>query len=696
MTVLNQTCAIIAQLLECGLSIIPTRSDKRPALKSWKPYQTQAIEVADIDKYFTNNKTCENIALVTGYNDVYAVDIDCKHDLLNTLYSDYCDLIPADLLDKLVIQKTKNKGYHFIFKCLEHSISNKKLASRQAIESEQDDTVKVLIETRGTGGYILIQPSSGYEIVQGDLLNIPTITKKEFITLLDSAKLLDKMPKKSKSKASTPSKPKPKKANLTYSDSSDISPADYYNQKENIENLLIAYGWTITKETNQKIYFKRGGDTSAKDSANWHKGHKKLIVHSTSTIFDSNKSYSLFDAYALIHHNDNKHEAMKAIKAQFMTNDITPPTQAQTGGPTPDPLREPNKIKPLKPKTKSISELLAGAKIDLFTAPPQPPIILKAQGNRLATLGNFSCVIGQAKSKKTFFITAVCSAYLDSSLYNNFLTSEAPTDKQNILYFDTEQGNYDAYKCVNRIKQLTGKPEKITAYKLRSFKPSERLSLIEYAIDNTDNVGLVIIDGVRDVVTSINDEEQATNISTKLLKITEERQIHIMCVLHENKSNGQIRGHIGTEIMNKCETLIRVTKDQHNPEQSIIKGELTRGKGFEDFALYINANGYPILSDYTTPPKKGQAQKFDIASITKNQHYEILQLALKDKLIDSYADLENEIKKAVSTLLIPIGSNKAITLIKHYKNHQLLNMSKIGRKVNYSLNNQRLIDYKNN
>ena len=38
---------------------------------------------------------------------------------------------------------------------------------------------------------------------------------------------------------------------------------------------------------------------------------------------------------------------------------------------------------------------------------------------------------------------------------------------------------------------------------------------IEFAIENTSDVELVIVDGIRDLVSSINDEEQATKIASK-------------------------------------------------------------------------------------------------------------------------------------------------------------------------------------
>mgnify|MGYP007001916110 CR=1 FL=1 len=44
---------------------------------------------------------------------------------------------------------------------------------------------------------------------------------------------------------------------------------------------------------------------------------------------------------------------------------------------------------------------------------------------------------------------------------------------------------------------------------------------------------------------------------------SETKGIHIFTVLHENKIDNNVRGHIGTELQNKSETVISVRKQEH-------------------------------------------------------------------------------------------------------------------------------------
>ena len=44
-----------------------------------------------------------------------------------------------------------------------------------------------------------------------------------------------------------------------------------------------------------------------------------------------------------------------------------------------------------------------------------------------------------------------------------------------------------------------------------------------------------------------------------------EYDLHIHCVLHLNKGDNNVRGHIGTEMSNKAETVLVINKDNETP-----------------------------------------------------------------------------------------------------------------------------------
>ena len=147
----------------------------------------------------------------------------------------------------------------------------------------------------------------------------------------------------------------------------------------------------------------------------------------------------------------------------------------------------------------------------------EPPTVLDINGVTTLTAGNISTVIGKAKSRKTFLMVGMISAISKGSWepMNGHITDKT------VLWFDTEQSLYHASKMVKRIYDL-GAGE-IKAYSTRAYTPAQRIELIETAIYTTPNLGFVVIDGVRDLLSKgINDEEEATSITSLFLKWTVE------------------------------------------------------------------------------------------------------------------------------------------------------------------------------
>ena len=226
----------------------------------------------------------------------------------------------------------------------------------------------------------------------------------------------------------------------------------------------------------------------------------------------------------------------------------------------------------------------------------------KDESAPVATMGNFSVITGKAK------ISMILTEILNNqSNGKRKIRGIKQVDKSKVLYFDTEQSKYHFQKICKRIFNEIGheSSDDFLAYALRGESPKDRFEVIDYAIQNTENLGYVIIDGVRDLVTSINDENESSMMATSLLKWSEKHDIHIIVVLHQNPSNDKARGHLGTELMNKAETVFLVQIDTANENNSsVVSPQLCRNKPFEPFAFYIDEDGAPILdSEYKTKSK---------------------------------------------------------------------------------------------
>ena len=85
--------------------------------------------------------------------------------------------------------------------------------------------------------------------------------------------------------------------------------------------------------------------------------------------------------------------------------------------------------------------LLRQAEIDLSIDIPSPPPVLYQGDKVMISKGDFSVVVGAAKSRKTFCVSAMVGAYLCADEYMNM---SSPNDAGNVLWIDTEQSIYHA------------------------------------------------------------------------------------------------------------------------------------------------------------------------------------------------------------------------------------------------------------
>jgi len=271
----------------------------------------------------------------------------------------------------------------------------------------------------------------------------------------------------------------------------------------------------------------------------------------------------------------------------------------------------------IDPEKLALINLCKSAKVDLSAkaAEPQNALEINCKGttSAFATLGNFSLVIGKAKSRKTFFISLLIAAFIGGQLLMNKLQACLKTGKNKVLWFDTEQSEYHvqrSYTCALATANIKVS-DNLSVYALRRFDTKTRESIIEHLIYNTEGLAVVVIDGVRDIVTDINSPEEATYIANKLLKWTEERNIHIVTVLHQNKADNNARGHVGTELINKAESVVSIAKDSSNNELSVVTPEYFRDKEFQPFAFRIDEGLPSIVEDWIgkepKEPKKAKS-----------------------------------------------------------------------------------------
>lgn len=272
-----------------------------------------------------------------------------------------------------------------------------------------------------------------------------------------------------------------------------------------------------------------------------------------------------------------------------------------------NPLK--NKLEqPISKETEQLINELNKSKIDTQNTSQykQSEYYLKYDNTAIFTAENFSCITGQSGSGKTTF-----TAFLIAQIINNDIgfpiEDEEKTkgfhtdDKQvkKILWFDTEQSKYHLSKAINIINHTTGADisNKIDFFAVKEFNSKKRLEMFKY-LAYCGTYDFIVLDGVRDIITTINNEEIATQTIDLFMNIVATTKGHIVNILHENKSKGNeqnnMRGHIGTELMNKAESVITVQYDKNSKKFAAICTK-SRDVFFKDIEFKRSGDGGKVV-----------------------------------------------------------------------------------------------------
>lgn len=315
-----------------------------------------------------------------------------------------------------------------------------------------------------------------------------------------------------------------------------------------------------------------------------------------------------------------------------------------------------------------LEKLIKDLKIDPDAIIKEPDSALRIKNDDgsetiLGSLGNISMIKGKPKSRKTFLAVAMTAAVISNGTILGKIKGCLPENKPIVDFFDTEQSYYHCQLMANRIIVLAGDSNrnKLNYFNLRGCTIEEMKQIVEHRIQTVKELGTVCIDGIRDFLDDINSPSESTTIKDWLLELSAKYNIHIIVVLHTNKGKGDdnARGHIGSEMENKCETVISVTVNQYNPDISIVKGALTRNIGFEDFAFYIDDNGLPKSTCIPNKKNNPDNRKISPEELPKETQNDIINRLFQNKDEFNSKSLVYEIMNQLKIIGHNIGERKA-------------------------------------
>lgn len=219
----------------------------------------------------------------------------------------------------------------------------------------------------------------------------------------------------------------------------------------------------------------------------------------------------------------------------------------------------------------------------------QEPERVVMQGDRIiASRRNVITVTGKPKAFKTFLTSSIAAGFLEDDVLG--LSGSGGV----CLFIDTEQSKAHVNVVQKRIYRLCGwntkeSSDKLIMLSLRELNAEDRKKVIFDSIKEL-KPDLVIIDGIRDAVKDFNDLKESAEIVGELMSSSTEYNCAIVTVLHQNKSDNNARGHLGSELCNKSETVLQVVNESGIATVSPV---YSRNREIEPFSFRINNEGLP-------------------------------------------------------------------------------------------------------
>ena len=162
--------------------------------------------------------------------------------------------------------------------------------------------------------------------------------------------------------------------------------------------------------------------------------------------------------------------------------------------------------------------------------------------------------------------------------------------EKNIVYIDTEQsvsGTASTLKRVLKLANLEKCPENLKYFNVRQYSIEERILHFKCIVEQLDNIAFIVIDGITDYVTGVNDELSSNEVIEMLMYYSSKLNIPIVVIIHETYG-GKIRGQLGSQLERKVGGAITIKKHKEHKCFSIEPKFIRYGADFDDVYYQYN------------------------------------------------------------------------------------------------------------
>jgi len=552
---MNHILQAALDFYDAGISVVPANNNgSKSPIGSWKQYQVSRAEPEQLGDWFGTGHP--GIGIITGAVSGNLEMLELEGRAIHAgLFDEAKEIAINSGLEELwrllttgYAEMTPSGGLHFLYRIADEPVpGNTKIARRPG----ENDTVEVLVETRGEGGFVVTAPSNGevhpshqpWVLLAGSPNTIPMFSMEEREALHSIFKALDSMPVKESIAT----------ALLPKSESTGEKPGDDFNAKAKWSDILI--GWKQIYTSGGVTYWCRPGKDTGISATTGRNDGDNLFVFTTSTTFEAEKPYSKFAAFAHLNHSGDFSSAAKALRAlgYGAQNSLPSLTQLQElAKPTLTvvPDIDSDHVEQVRERSSWYPKPLD---LDGEIEQPEPEFLARNDGHRLFYRGKINALLGESESGKTWVALLAVKQALEI--------------QQKVIYLDFEDSGKG---ILSRLRSLGLENRHFANFTYanpdQNLTLNERMDLVDALTEIVPE--LIILDGVNAAMTllalDLTSNRDATFFSQQLLKPLALSGACVITIDHvpkskDNRGNYAIGAQAKRADINGCAIAVEVT-----------------------------------------------------------------------------------------------------------------------------------------
>ena len=264
---------------------------------------------------------------------------------------------------------------------------------------------------------------------------------------------------------------------------------------------------------------------------------------------------------------------------------------------------------------------------------PAPDYIYNVGGVNVMPKKSLTVVSGAKKGGKSNWVGVLIAAALsEEHTQIDGSVRYLPRDRPQVVIMDTEQPLHDASRTYMRMMASAGLKGKkwtdygVTAYSIRAVpdgeKPEQwRRLAVEIALQ-THSPSLLVIDGLADMLPSVNAEQSAGELFSWIANIADSYNVNVIGCLHTKRGGGGVEGWSGNIAEKKYSDGFTVRKE--NDKRTFTVSHEGRGECAHDITFAISTEPGDEVGTWVSATAVRQQKQADKAKEKQDKDTELL------------------------------------------------------------------------